>query len=163
MNEIGKTLARSMKAHDIPYIAVDHNRKRFLEATAAGYIVAYGQPEDLRFWNTLNVRSARALCIATPRYEVAQRLAPIIKRVYPSLKRYVAVQDSADGVRFAGLGMTPFHNHGTPPGLGMASFVLAELGIKEEDIARWSEDEQSAYLDSHKSSRSDEFLTAAAE
>jgi CPA2 family monovalent cation:H+ antiporter-2 len=162
MNEVGKTLARAFKAHRIPYLAVDNDRQRFLEATAAGYTVAYGQTSDLRFWNTLDVKRASAICVAVPKYETAQRLSPIIKRLYPELKRYVAVNDSADGVRFAALGMTPFHNRGAPPGLEMAHKVLLDMGVDEKRITEWMDDEQSAYLDSNKSSLSDELLTAMA-
>jgi CPA2 family monovalent cation:H+ antiporter-2 len=151
MNEIGKIIARAMRAHKIPYIAVDHNRKRFLEATASGYVVAFGQSNDLRFWNSLDVSRARAMCIASPRYEVAQKLTPVIKKLYPKLKRYAAVKDSADGVRYAALGVTPFHSQGTPPGLEMASYVLGELGVEEEKIQSWMEDEQAEYLETHHS------------
>lgn len=160
MNEIGKTIARGLKMHNIPYIAVDHDRKRFLEATAAGYIVAYGQSSDLRFWNMLGVSEARAMCITSPRYEVTKALAPIVQKLYPNLKRYAAVNDSADGVRFAAVGMVPLHNKGAPPGLQMACAVLRELGIKEEKIERWSEEEHFTYLETHKVSVEDEVAVA---
>lgn len=163
MNEIGKTLARAMKAHKISYIAVDHDRKRFLEATAAGYITAYGQSDDLRFWNTLGVKDARAVCVATPRYETARRLSPLVKRLYPDLKRYIAVKDSADGVRYAALGLVPFHGFGTPPGLTMAGFILRDLGIDQALIDAWSEEEQTAYLESGQNESKDEQEPAAAE
>lgn len=147
MNEVGKTLARGMKANNIPYIAIDHDRKRFLEATAAGYTVAFGIPSDIRFWNTLGVARAKAICIAAPKFDIAKILNPIFKKLYPTLKRYVAVNDSADAVQFSSLGMTPFHNKGVPPGLEMTCSVLDHLGIAEEEIIQWSEEEQSAYLD----------------
>lgn len=150
MNEVGKTLARAMKAHKIPYIGVDHDHDRFLKATAAGYIVTYGQSYDLRFWDTLGVREARAMCIATPRYEVAKAISPVVRKIYPTLKRYVAVKDSADGVRFATLGLKPFHCYGVPPGLEMACFILKEFGIDEERITAWRDDEQSAFLEVSK-------------
>lgn len=151
MNEVGKTLARAFKAHNIPYIAIDSRRKRFIEATAAGYIVIFGQPSDLRFWNTLGVSEAKAMCIATPRYEVTRDLAPIVSKLYPNLKRYAAVGDSAEGVRFASLGLQPFHNGGAPPGLEMAGHVLKELGIDENIVLKWSEEEQNTWLAAHPS------------
>lgn len=153
MNEVGKTLARAMEAHGQPYIAVDSNRQRFLEATAAGYIVAFGKPEDLRFWNTLGVSRARALCVATPRYEVSRDLAPIVRRLYPTLKRYVAVKDSMDAVKFAAHGMIPFHSRGAPPGLEMADFLLREFGYDDEKIQIWIEQEQGAYLEAKAKER----------
>lgn len=148
MNEVGKTIARGMQAHSIPYIAIDGNRQRFLEATAAGYIVAYGHADDLRFWKTLGVENARAMCIAAPRLEISKKLAPIVRSLYPNLKRYAAVKDSAEGVRFSSMGLIPVYNNGTPPGLEMATYVLRDLGIADVKIERWNEEERSAYLDS---------------
>lgn len=148
MNEVGKTLARALREHDIPYIAVDHDRQRFLEATTSGYVVAYGDPSDIRFWRQIGMSDVRAMCLASPRYEVAKSLAPLAKKLYPNLKRYAAVEDSAEGVRFAAHGLIPFQNRGTPPGLGMAAFILRELGVEEEAIGAWSSEEQEAYLDS---------------
>ena len=139
MNEVRKTLARAFKAHNIPYVAVDFDRNRFLEATAAGYVVAYGQPSDLRFWNTLGVSNAA-------RYQVAKDISPIVKKLYPDLKRYVAVDDSSEGVRFATLGLIPFHNRGAPPGLEMACFILRELEQNEDKINQWIDEEQTSYL-----------------
>ena len=147
MNEVGKTLARACLTHNIPYIAIDHDHNRFLEATSAGYIMAFGDPSDIRFWNTLGVAQARAICITAPRLERAKTLTPLMKKLYPDLKRYVAVDDSADGVRFSALGMIPFHNRGAPPGLEMAGHLLREFGVDPDTIERWSEEEQSAWLD----------------
>lgn len=149
MNDVGQTLARALRSHNIPYIAVDNNRQRFLEATASGFVVAYGEPGDLRFWNALGVREARAICVAAPRYDVAKAVAPIVNRLYPTLRRYVAVNDSAEGVRYAGLGLKPFHNRGTPPGLEMACCVLRDFEVVEEKINDWIEQEQAGWLDSH--------------
>ena len=149
MNDVGRTLARGLRANDIPYIAVEHDRKRFLQATAAGFIVAYGDPGDLRFWNMLDVRSARAICVAAPRFDVARNVAPIIDKLYPKLSRYVAVGDSSEGVRFSSLGLKPFHSHGTPPGLEMTCHVLRQFEIGEEQINDWVADEQSIWLDSN--------------
>lgn len=161
MNEVGKTLARGLQGHNIPYIAVDSDRKRFLEATAAGYIVAYGKTSDLRFWNQLGVSQVRAICISAPNYDVAKELNPIIQKLYPKLKRYVAVDDSADGVRFAGLGLIPFHNHGAPPGLEMTSHILQEFSIDPDRIQSWTEEEHYAWLDSKTPSSDDADMVAA--
>lgn len=147
MNEVGKTLARAMQTHAIPYIAMEHDRKRFLEATAAGYIVAYGSSSDLRFWAMLGVDRAKAMCIASPRYEIAKEFSPIIKKMYPDLKRYVAVKDSQEAEKFSAMGTIPFPNNGAPPGLEMACYLLGQFGIQPADIEHWQEDEQSSYLE----------------
>lgn len=146
MNEVGKTLARAFKAHNIPYIAVDFDRKRFLDAIAGGYIVAYGHPGDMRFWNTLGVGKASAFCAAVAIYDLAHEVSPMVQKLWPNLVRYVAVSDSAEAVRFAALGLKPFNNRGAPPGLEMACHLLAEFGIKEDAIISWTEEEQAEWL-----------------
>ena len=148
MNEVGKTLARAFRAHDIPYIAVDYDRKRFLEAIAGGYIVAYGRPGDMRFWNTLGAGKASAFCAAVAIYDLAIEVTPMIKKLWPNLRRYVAVSDSAEAVKYAALGLKPFNNRGAPPGLEMACHLLGEFGIKEDIILEWSEEEQGEFLKS---------------
>lgn len=146
MNEVGKTLARAFQSHNIPYIAIDHDRQRFLEATAAGYIVAYGSSSDLRFWNMLGVAKARSICITAPRYEVAVQMAPMVGKIYANLTRYVAVEDSQEAMKYAALGLVPINKRGAPPGLEMAGEMLRIFGIEEEEIASWSDEEQSSYL-----------------
>lgn len=149
MNEVGKTLARAMRTHDIPYIAIEQDRTRFLEATAAGYIVAYGNPGDLRFWNTLGADRAKAICTASPSYEISKEISPVVQQLYPRLKRYVAVNDSDEAQRFMALGTVPFHNKGAPPGLEMACFLLSEFGISAAAIEDFHEEEHGAYLEVH--------------
>ncbi|MAE51239.1 MAG: hypothetical protein CMH27_05480 [Micavibrio sp.] len=149
MNEVGKTLARAFREHNISYIAIEHDRNRFLEATAAGYVVAYGNPGDLRFWNTLGADNARAVCVASPRYEITKEISPVIQKLYPRLKRYVAVNDSDEAQRFMALGTIPFHNKGAPPGLEMACFLLSEFGVSHSAIEDFQEEEHGAYLEIH--------------
>lgn len=148
MNQVGYTLARAFAFHKIPYIAIDWDRRRFLEATAAGYTVTYGQPSDLRFWDTLGVSRSRAICIAIQRLEISEQLTPIMKRLYPSLLRFVAVGDSVDAAKYADLGLIPFPDRGVPPGLEMACAVLREIGAEEEDILEWIDEERVNLLDS---------------
>lgn len=162
MSEFGKTVARALDTQQIPYIAVDHDRARFLEAIAAGYVVAYGQTSDLRFWNMLGVRHVRAMVFTTLRYEIAKDIAPVVKKIYPDVRRYVAVKDSGEGVKFARLGLTPMSNHGSPPGLEMASLLLEELGVERKKIEVWSREEQSSWLETHLG-YPEELITAAAE
>lgn len=147
MNEVGKTFARGFRAHDIPYIAIERDRTRFLEATAAGYIAAYGDPADLRFWNTLGAAQARAICVASPNYNISKEITPILKKIYPRMKRYVAVEDTAEAQKFESLGAIPFHNKGAPPGSEMAAYLLSEFGISESSIENWHEEERAAYLE----------------
>lgn len=149
MNEVGKTFARAFQTFSIPYIAIERDRDRFLETTAAGYIVAYGDPADLRFWNTLGASTARAICVASPHYRLAQEINPIVQKIYPNLKRYIAVNDSDEAQRFMALGTIPFHNKGAPPGIEMACFLLSEFGINETSIEDWHEEEHGSYLEVH--------------
>ena len=79
MNAVGQTLARALSYDKIAYVGVDHDRERFLNATTAGYIVAFGRREDIRFWDILGIRRARALVVAH-RYKITQSLSPMIKR-----------------------------------------------------------------------------------
>jgi CPA2 family monovalent cation:H+ antiporter-2 len=141
MNDVGRTLARALRTHDIPYIAVERDRERFLDAIASGYTVAYGEPSDLRFWNMLEVDRSKAMLVAQPRYEVSKELAPIIKKLYPNIPRYVAIKDTTEAKKFTELNMFPFLAKGAPPGLEVAMAILSYLGIAGDAIKRWVDEE----------------------
>jgi hypothetical protein len=74
-------------------------------------------------------------------------LSPIIRRLYPTLKRYVAVEHSEDAEKFSALGYLPFLNHGTPSGLTMTISILQDLGVNDEDMDIWINDEQSSAIE----------------
>jgi CPA2 family monovalent cation:H+ antiporter-2 len=141
MNEVGRTMARALRTHDIPYIAVERDRERFLDAIASGYTVAYGEPSDLRFWNMLEVDRSKAMLVAQPRYEVSKELAPIISKLYPKIPRYVTIQDTTEAKKFTELNMLPFLAKGAPPGLEVAMAVLSSLGVAGERIKLWVDEE----------------------
>lgn len=141
MNDVGRTLARGLRAHNIPYIAVERIRERFLDATASGYTVAYGEPSDLRFWNVLGVEQSQAMLIAHPRYEIAKEVFPIINKLYPDIPRYVAIKDTTEAQKFIDLGLQPFPAKGAPSGLEAAIAILAQLDVSDDSIQRWVDEE----------------------
>lgn len=147
MGEVGQTIARALKEHQIPYIAIENDRQRFLEATAAGYVVAFGKPSDYRFWLNLGAGRALAVALSLPDHQLIKNIVPMLKQLYPDQKHYVVAEDSADAVRCAAMGLKPFHDKGTPKGLEMASAILQEIGVAEEKVAVWVADEQNSVLD----------------
>ena len=147
MNDVGRTIARALRTHDIPYIAVERDRERFLDATAAGYTVAYGEASDLRFWKALGVDMAQAMVLATPRYEISVQLNPIVNKLYPDMPRYAAVQDTAEAKRYAELGVLTYTANGVPRGLEIAVALLTDFGISEERIQDWMDDEHAATIE----------------
>ena len=65
------------------------------------------------------------------------------------MRRYVALQNIQNKDRYQAIGLTPYHAHGAPPGVEFACFVLAEMGVEDERIQVWREEEQAEYLKEH--------------
>ena len=57
------------------------------------------------------------------------------------MPRYVAIKDTNEAQKFIDLGMKPFPSVGAPPGLEVAIAVLSEMGVSEDNIQQWVDEE----------------------
>src|SRR6202012_225895 len=55
----------------------------------------------------------------------------------PDLRRIAAVGDAAEAARFRRLGVDVVIDTANPPGVDLAAYVLAAMGIDAERIAAW--------------------------
>lgn len=141
MGMIGRRAADALARFQIRYVAIENDPDRFNAAIADGYDVAFGDPGDLRFMQTMGADQARVLAVSSPRYEVSRAVSPAVRDMYPKLARIVGVETEADAHRHELLGMRAVVNRSDPPGLDFASAVLAFAGLTEEQVARWRREE----------------------
>ncbi len=146
MDEVGRTVADSLEAHNIPYVAFDMNHDRFVEARANGYPVAFGDLADMRLADVANLAQASALVITQARYELAKQITPTVKQRYPNLNRYVSVKDQEESKKFSALGMTTVQPITQPAGVDMAETILRKQGIDSKKVAHWIALQQEQYL-----------------
>jgi CPA2 family monovalent cation:H+ antiporter-2 len=139
MNDVGRLTADALRLHGVPHVAIESDPDRFLSATADGYAVTWGDPSDLRLMDAIGGTRARAVALATPRFDISRELTPVVRERYPGLGRFVAVADESDLERHTALGMTPVMTRGMPHGIELAAALLRFAGVAEEQIADWLE------------------------
>lgn len=147
MNEIGRTVARAMQYFSIPYLAIEHRYEDFMKGRLAGFPVIYGDRADMRFWETLGIEQFKIFVVANPDPEVSKWYAPIVRRRFPNLRRYVAVSDQQELETYQSLHDVVVMTAGIPKGLELAAKLLTDLGLDEEQIRQWMQKEQNAVLD----------------
>ena len=133
----GRLVVDALKDHDLPFVAFDADPQRFMSAVADGYQVSFGDAANLRLIEAAGAADAQAVVIGAPRYEVSRDLTPAVERQFPSLTRFVSVDDPEDQQRFSELGMRAWLSKSAPSGIEMAADVLRHQGISDERVVEW--------------------------
>jgi CPA2 family monovalent cation:H+ antiporter-2 len=137
MTQEGRLAADALRDHDIPYVAIDSDPERFVSAASDGYTVVYGDARDRRLMDNLGAGKARAIVLGGAGFSGSQMPAP----ANGSQPRFIAVNDSADRVRQAGLGLRAHLALAEPRGIELATDLLGEMGVEKPAIARWIADQ----------------------
>jgi monovalent cation:proton antiporter-2 (CPA2) family protein len=138
MTQEGRLAADALRDHNIPYVAIESDPERFVSAASDGYTVVYGDARDRRLTDSLGAPRARAIVMGGAGLNGPQLL------VTDGQPRFVAVNDTADRVRQAGLGMRAHLSLAEPRGIELATDMLAQLGIEQPAIAQWVTDQAEA-------------------
>ena len=139
MTPAGRFAIDALDHFEVPTVAVETDPERFLEASAEGYDVAFGDLADLRLADAIGITHARALALAAPRIEVSRELTPVVRERYPELSRFVALPSEGERGAFESLGIHVSVNRGDPHGVEFATALLRDAGIGDASIAEWLE------------------------
>lgn len=137
MGEVGHCIADALEAHDIPYIALDNDHDRFIQAKTDGYQVAFGDATDLRLISTLDSLHVKTVVNTMPHYATSEKLTRSVNDRFPGLKRFASVNDEDQVNAFASIGVTAVADNSLPPGLDLAAAVLKSEGIADEKVSNW--------------------------
>jgi hypothetical protein len=146
MDDIGRSVADALEAHNIAYDAIEGEYDRFLAASADGYPVALGNPGDVRLMETLEYTQREAIVITMYGDELADALIQVMKDRYPDLPLFIAVDTDKDKARFDGTAIRPVINRSVPRGLDLAAEVLRFKSIDETKIQDWMQRQQERSL-----------------
>ncbi len=138
MGPVGRTVVDALTAFDIGYAAMDGNLARLRNAIADGYRVGFGELDDPRIWEPVAMEGRRVSVLTEPSLEIAGRLTPVARRLFPALKRVAVVPDMAGAAKFASVGVLPVVESGEPVGVETASTVLRLLGVDPDAIDAWA-------------------------
>ncbi len=146
MTAAGRLAVDGFREFHIPYVAIDSNTERFMDAVSDGYQVTFGDPSDMRLMDAVGATSARALALGEARYEISREVTDYVQQTYPDLARFVVVADEDDKARHEALQMNAVINRGRPEGLDFAVALLRFAAVDEAEIKTWMRRVTEAYL-----------------
>jgi CPA2 family monovalent cation:H+ antiporter-2 len=140
MGRVGRALANALIEFGIDYHAIERDHLRLRQAIADGYEASFGDANDTRLWQSINMHDRKFIVFTAPDIDVVSQTAYAARTNFPYLRRFAVVTDKERGRLFEGLGMTAiFDGDGDPLGTDVARVILSELGIPTQVIDDWIE------------------------
>lgn len=128
---IGSTVGKALAAWDLPYVAVDRDRRRILDLRANGIEAVFGDAAAPGILDAAEIGRARLLVVATPDAHQARRLVEIARAANPGIDTLVRIHGDAErcSLEEAGVGLVLMAERELA--FGMTLYALRSLGLKE--------------------------------
>jgi CPA2 family monovalent cation:H+ antiporter-2 len=149
MTPSGRMAVDGLRRFNVPYVAIESDADRFMQAVSDGYDVTFGDPSDVRLMKAVGVINARALALGASRYEISKEITPYVNETFPDMSRFVVVKDEAEKARHEDLNMAAIINRAVPEGLDFAVALLRFAQVDEHEIAAWMREVMDAYEPEH--------------
>lgn len=131
---VGGTIGPGLQAWGLPFVVVDHDRRRVLDLRAEGVEAVFGDASAPGVLHAADIEQARLLIIATPGFQQALRQIEIARKANPGID--IAVRTHSETARRK--------LQARAPGLvlmgeqelafGMMQYALRGLGIADAEI-----------------------------
>ena len=126
---VGRTVARLLRAHDIPWVALDTDVSRVAERRGAGDAVFYGDSTQAELLRRVGLATARALVVTIDQRERADMIVSAARAERPDLLIVARARDSAHAAHLYAMGATDAVPETVEASLQLSEAVLVDLGI----------------------------------
>lgn len=140
---VGRTLADTLHAEAIPYVALDADPVCVAAARRQGLPVFFGDASRLEMLKRAGLDACQAVVITMNAPEAAERIIREIRRRWPLVPIYARASDSAHAARLHAAGATVAMPETVEASLQLAGRVLDGLGIGEDVVRRRLEAQRS--------------------
>jgi CPA2 family monovalent cation:H+ antiporter-2 len=135
----GRTLARVLKASDIPYRAVDQNAGSVAEAQERGEPVIFGDATRAAILESLALGRAKLACVAINDPEATRRCVSLMHVLAPDVRIVVRARYVQDLDELLAAGASEVVVEEFESTIDLFSSVLHSFGIPNEAIAHFAE------------------------
>ena len=139
----GRTLANTLQAESIAYIALDTDPGHVARARAENLPVFYGDASRLDLLNRAHIERCAAVVVTMDIPAAAERIVGEIRSTWPLVAVYARARDKAHAVRMMNAGATQAVPESIEGSLQLAGRVLSGLGATEEVVRRRLEHQRS--------------------
>ena len=133
---VGQTLATTLEAEAVPYLALDADAANVAAARAAGLPVFYGDAARLEMLNRAHIDRAQAVVVTMDAPVAAEKIVREIRQAWPDIPVYVRARDGAHAARLNAAGATMAVPETIEASLQLAGRVLSGLGASDEVVQR---------------------------
>ena len=139
----GRTLANTLQAESITFIALDTDPGHVARARAENLPVFYGDASRLDLLNRAHIGRCAAVVVTMDNPVAAERIVGEIRRTWPLIAVYARARDKAHAARMVAAGATQAVPESIEGSLQLAGRVLSGLGATEEVVRRRLEHQRS--------------------
>ena len=139
----GRTLANTLQAESITFIALDTDPGHVARARAEKLPVFYGDASRLDLLNRAHIGRCAAVVVTMDNPAAAERIVGEIRSTWPLIAVYARARDKEHAARMVAAGATQAVPESIEGSLQLAGRVLSGLGATEEVVRRRLEHQRS--------------------
>ena len=147
---IGRLLARTLDADNIPYVALDTSAKHVADARADGLPVFFGNASRLELLRRANAENASMLVLTMDNPNAVEHVVEVVRAEWPQLPVLARARDARHAARLLALGATEVVPETLEASLQLAGRVLNLTGAPEDVVYRRLELQRGQELSSLK-------------
>ncbi|MBC9071195.1 cation:proton antiporter [Thauera sp. CAU 1555] len=147
---IGRLLARTLDADNIPYVALDTSAKHVADARADGLPVFFGNASRLELLRRANAENASMLVLTMDNPNAVEHVVEVVRAEWPQLPVLARARDARHAARLLALGATEVVPETLEASLQLAGRVLSLTGAPEDVVHRRLELQRGQELNSLK-------------
>ncbi|MEQ9554775.1 MAG: monovalent cation:proton antiporter-2 (CPA2) family protein [Rhodospirillales bacterium] len=132
----GRTLANTLQAESIAFIALDTDPGHVAQGRADKLPVFYGDASRLDMLQRAHIGTCAAVVVTMDNPAAAERIVGEIRRAWPLVAVYARARDKAHAARMVAAGATQAVPETIEGSLQLAGRVLSGLGATEEVVRR---------------------------
>ncbi|MFY0678674.1 MAG: cation:proton antiporter [Neptuniibacter sp.] len=131
---VGQVITRFLEPMNIPYIVLDNDPVRVMEASTAGENICFGDAKRADVISALGGKRARMLILSYPNVENSLKALKHLKTKFPDLPILVRTRDDSSLELFQQAGATEVIPESLEGSLMLVSHVLSLLGVPHNEI-----------------------------
>ena len=126
---VGQIVARVLRVHHIPFVAVESSARQVDFVRLFGNKVYYGRPDSHALLLAAGAAKARVIVLAIDDVDESVHTAKLIRRHFPDTPVFARARDRMHAYRLMDLGVSLIHRETFASSLELASDVLEAVGF----------------------------------
>jgi CPA2 family monovalent cation:H+ antiporter-2 len=128
---VGSAIGRALDAWDLPYVAIERDRRLVERLRAKGLPAVHGDASAPGILAAACVRRARLVIIATPDGYQARRILELARQLAPEIDTIVRTHSEAERTYLESQGVGFVVEAERETALGMTGYALRSMGLSE--------------------------------